>query len=126
MKSLDILISFLSYDGSLTNDPSDGNKIKNRIQDTNVTEVYRYQTTVDDSTTNQAVNLPDAATDYLLLFIDREITIKVNGSATALTLKPRSNGAKTFAYFQKGTISALTVSNASGAAVNLEIIGVNK
>lgn len=126
MKSLNILIEFLSYDGNLSNDPQDGNKIKNRIQDTNITEVYRIQSTVPDTTVDLAMDLPDAATDYVLLFVDREVSIKVNGSATAQVLKPRANGAKTFVWFVKGTISSVSVSNASGAAANIDFIAVNK
>lgn len=125
MKPLEILIKFLNYTGNIENNPEDAIKITNRIQQDDTTGQIRYQNSIPDSTVDQAIALPDAATDYLLIFIDREVTIKMNGGSEVLTLKPRANGVKTFAFFMKGTVSGLSVSNASGAAANVDIISVN-
>ena len=126
MKPLEIVLKFLSYDGASTNDPADATKITNRIQESNVAGVVRYQAPIADGASDQAIVLPDSNSEYLLVFCDRQITIKVNGSGDALTLTPRANGIKTFVYYHRGSVTGLTVSNASGEAANLDVISVNK
>lgn len=124
MKQLRVIFDFLSYEGSTSNDPADSTRIKNKIEESSITEDSRQQLSIPDATSDLAVNLPDASCDYLMVFVDREVSIKINGISTAITLKPRANGKKSFAFYNKGTITALTISNASGEAANVDIIVV--
>lgn len=124
-KPLRLLVDFLSYEGTLSNNPADAVSIKSKVEETDVTEVFRLQTSIADQTTDQAISLPDANTDYLLIFTDTEISVKLNGSATAITLKPRSSGKKTPALVLRGDITGLTISNSSGGAANVDVIAVN-
>lgn len=124
-KPLKLIVDFLSYEGTLTNNPADATQIKKKVEESDVTEVSRFQSVISDGTTDQAIALPDAATDYLLIFTDREVSIKLNGSSDALVLRPRANGTKTPVFVMRGTISALSISNASGGDANVDIISVN-
>lgn len=124
-KPLRLIVEFLSYEGTLTNNPTDAMSIKRKVEEADVTEVSRVQTQIAASAVDQAIALPDAATDYLVLFSDREITIKLNGSSDALTLKPKTAGTKCPVFVMRGTISALTISNAGATAANIDLIAVN-
>jgi len=124
-KPLEVILKFLNYTGSIENDPADAIKITNRIQQDDTTGTIRYQNAIADGTTDQDIDLPDADTDYLLIFTDREVTIKLNGGSEVLTLTPRANGVKTFAFFMKGSVTGLQVSNSSGESANVDIISVN-
>lgn len=125
-KPLRLLIDFLSYEGTSTNDPQDAIALKRKVEESNVTEVSRVQTVIPISTTDQVITLPDANTDYLILCIDREISIKLNGSSTALTLKPKAPGTKCPVFMMRGDITALTITNASAQNVaNIDLIAVN-
>lgn len=126
MQNLDIFFKFLSYEGTSTIDPADGQKIANRIQDTGITDISRFQFALADSVSDQTVNIAAATVDYLVVIVDREVSIKVNGSSDAYALKPRANGKKTLAFFYRGAITALTISNASGAVANVDILTANK
>lgn len=121
---LDLLIDFLAYDNTEpTNDPADAVKIKKRMQFTDVDEVSRlFPTKVADGTTDQAIPLPDASSDLLIILTDQTISIKLNGSSDAQTLKPKTAGKKTPVLVQLGTITGLTLSNASGSTANVDII----
>lgn len=124
-KPLRLIVDFLMYEGSQTNNPQDAIKIKSTVEESDVSEGLRRLESIADVTNDLAISLPDANSDYLMLFTDREISIKLNGSATALTLKPRANGSKTPVFLMRGDITALTVSNNSGAAANIDIVAVN-
>lgn len=125
-KFLDLQLKFLSYDSSAeSNDPADAIKLSNKIQESSVTEVFRIQTQVADSTTDQAVTLPDVATDYLIILSDREISVKLNGSSDSQVLKPKTPGKKCLVLMIRGTVSGLSISNASGSPANLDLIMVN-
>ena len=127
MKNLDIMLNVLSYEAtSPTNDPSDSIKIQNKIQDVNLTDVFRLQMSVADGVTDQAIAITSSDSEYLVILTDRQVSIKLNGSFDSLTLSPRANGKKTFVFYQKGTISELTISNASGSAANIDILTANK
>lgn len=126
MINLDIILEVLAYEGPQTNDPADAEKIKNRIQESTVLGLSRQRIQVADATTDQAITLPDPASDYLFILTDRDISIKLDGSATAIALKTRANGKKTFVFYTRGPITALTVSNASGGIANVDILVANK
>lgn len=125
-KRMKTTIELLAYDGAAqTNDPTDIDRIKLILEETSITEFFRRKEAIANATTDYAIIMPDAATDYLLLFTDQEISIKLNGSVTALTLKPKIAGTKTFGFYQRGTISAITLTNASGSVANIDLIAVN-
>lgn len=125
MKPLRIILDFLSYEGTLTNNPQDAVAIKRKVEESNVSEVSRFQSSIAPATVDQAITLPDATSDYLLLFIDRQISIKLNGSSDALVLKPKVNGLKTPVFMMRGDITGLTISNAGAEAANIDLIAVN-
>jgi hypothetical protein len=125
MKNLDLILDLLAYEGSATNDPKDATKVFNKTQETEIKGLVRYDYQIGDGTSDQAVVVPNP-TDYLVILSDREISIKLNGWTTSLTLKPRANGKKTWVYFTKGSVTGLSVSNSSGAIANVDIIVANK
>lgn len=125
MKPLRIILDFLSYEGTLTNNPQDAVAIKRKVEESNVSEVSRFQSSIAAATVDQSITLPDATSDYLLLFIDRQISIKLNGSSDALVLKPKANGLKTPVFMMRGDIIGLTISNAGTEAANIDLIAVN-
>ena len=126
MKNFDITLDLLAYEGATTNIPADAVRVKNRTQETEIVTLNRLQFTVADATTDLAIAIPGDNTLYTILLVDRQITIKLNGSTDAITLTPRANGTKTFAFYTRGSITALTVTNASGAAANLDAIVARK
>lgn len=126
MITLNVILDLIAYEGTPTNDPSDAEKIKNTVNETTVAAITRYKLQLADSTTDQAVALPDPNSDYLVILTDRDISAKVNGSATAVALKTRANGKKTFVYYTKGPVTGLTLSNASGGIANVDILIANK
>ncbi len=67
-----------------------------------------------DAVTDQSINLGGVATtEVFLLETDQEITIKLNGSSDAITID-------SFIALG-GTVTALTISNASGSTANVTI-----
>lgn len=126
MKNLNILIDLLSYEGLTTNNPADAIRMKGKIEETTISGLIRYQIQVADLTVDQVVTLPDASSEYLVMFIDRECSIKLNNSLDSIVLKPRAVGIKTPVFFYKGTVTSLKVSNSSGDISNLDILIANK
>lgn len=119
-------LEFLAYDNAEpTNDPADAIQIKRRVEEAATSEVSRQaQITVPNAAVDQLVNLPSNSTDYLILLTDQVISVKLNGSSDAQVLKPQAAGKKTPVLMLRGTISGLTVSNASGTAAKLDVIAV--
>jgi hypothetical protein len=126
MINFDVLLNVLGYEGPQTNDPADAEKINNRIQESTVTALTRQRIQIADATTDQVIAIPDPNSEYLFVLTDRDISIKLNGSATAVALKTRANGKKTFVFYTKGAITGLTLSNASGGIANVDILVANK
>jgi len=126
VKKLDLILDMLVYEGNQTNDPTDADKIKGKIQETEILEVIRNKLSLADATVDQVVALPENPSTYLVILVDRQVSIKINGISTAITLSPHANGKKTPAFYWRGSITALTVSNASGAAANVDIILMSK
>lgn len=124
-KPLRLIVDFLMYEGTQTNNPEDAIKVKSKVEESDVSEGLRRLESIPDATVDLAITLPDANTDYLLMLVDREISIKLNGSGDAITLKPRANGSKTPVFLLRGDITALTISNSSGAAANIDLVAVN-
>ena len=124
-KSLKLSLDFQVIEGTQSNNPEDLTRVKGRAEESDVSELFRKQEAIPDATTDLAIALPDAASDYLVIFTDQEISIKLNGSATAITLKPKIATKKTPVTFLRGTISSLSISNASGAVANVDIVAVN-
>ncbi len=124
-RPLKATLSLLAYDGTTTNNPKDATKIEGLVEETDVTELSRQQIAIADAVTDQAITLPDANCEYLMIHVDQTVSVKVNGSATAQTLTPKAAGTKTPVLFLRGAITALTVTNASGNTANFDIIAVN-
>ena len=122
MSNLDLTIKLLSYSGKTTNDPSDATKINSLTQETDITEFSRQQIIIPDTTITQAITLPSAISEYLLIYTDQAITITLNGGSEFIELTPSLAGTKTPTYLNRGSITGLTISNASGAAANVDII----
>ena len=124
-KPLRLLIDFLSYEGTPTNDPQDAVAMKRKVEESDVSEVSRSQASIPAATTDLALSLPDANTDYVIMCVDQQVSIKLNGSATALTLNPKAAGVKTPVFLMRGDITAVTISNAGSSAANIDFIAVN-
>ncbi len=126
MSKIRLIVDFLANNESVpTNDPKDQTAIKKTVEESSFTELCRKQVAVPDAASDQAITLADATSEYLIIFVDQTVTIKLNGSGDALTLSPSSAGVKTPVFVQKGIITSLTVSNASGSTANLDVISVN-
>ena len=125
MPTLRLAMDFLAFsDTAKTNDPKDQTKIQSVTEESTFKSLLRQKIVVVDSTVDQVIPVPEANSEYLLIHTDQEITIKLNGSSDARTLKPLKAGTKTLAYMERGDIDAILVSNASGNAANLDIIAV--
>lgn len=124
---LKLLIDFLAYSSDKpTNDPSnDSTKAKLSVEESSFTELCRKQIDIADLTVDQTITLADANSDYLLIFTNQIITIKLNGSADAITIKPLIAGTKTFGMMLRGDVTGLTVSNSSGNTASIDVISVN-
>lgn len=122
---LKLTVDFLQYVGvASTNDPKDACKITSRVEESNVNEISRQMLSVPDSTTDQVIQLPDPTIEYLLIFSDQNISIKLNSSSDALNLNVKTAGTKAPVFLQRGEITALSVSNSSGNAANIDVIAV--
>lgn len=125
---LKLLVDFVGYNSNQPeNNPQygDSTKIKNTISQS-FSELSRQQFKVATSATDQSISLVDSSCDYVLIFCDYNLNIKLNGSVTAIPLIPKADGVKTFVFMVKGTITSLLVTNPSGTfEVNLDIISVN-
>lgn len=123
---LNVLIDILAYDSlTQTNDPADSIKAKQRLQESNFTAVTRlFPASIANSVVDQNIALPNNPSDYLVIFTDQQVSIKLNGISTPIVLNPQTAGMKTPAFFMRGVITSLTVSNASGTPANMDIIAV--
>lgn len=124
-KFLNLKLDFLLYDSTMpTNDPADGERLKNRISDTSVSAASRQNPlSVATGASDQAISLPAATCNYLIVCVDQPVSVKVNGGS-AQALAPSTPGVKTFALFLRGTITSLSVSNSSGVTANLDVIAI--
>ncbi len=125
MSMLRFVSNFLAFrDSKVTNDPKDKTQIELTVEETSYKSMLRHDIQVADGVTNQSVPMPEAASEYLLFYTDQTVTVKLDGSATAMTLKPRTAGTKTLALMTRGSVTSMTVSNGSGATAKLDIIAV--
>lgn len=121
MKNLDINIQAISYSGAYTNDPADSIRLFNQICDNKIVNVSRQQYQIPTATL-ASITLPDSNCDYLIILTDTPLTLYVNSSVTPINLTPKVAGVKTFAYYSKGSVSALSVDNTSGSTANIDIL----
>lgn len=121
---LRMIFEFLAGDDLNTNNPKNVDSLKSIVEQ-DYSELCRKQIKVADATVDQSITLADASSEYLAIMCDQEITIKLNGSSDAMTLTPRLAGTKSIVFVMKGTITALTVSNASGSECNMDVISIN-
>lgn len=126
MFNLNVILDLLAYEGTATNDPEDADKIKSSINESTLASFSRQKIQLPDAVNDQNVPLPDPSSSYLFIFTDRNVSIKLDGSSTAIALQTRANGKKTFAFFVKGPVTGLLVTNASGGTANLDILVAKK
>ena len=118
-------MDLLNYEGNPSSDPNDCVKMHNVIQEGCVKDFSRQTLSIAALTTDLSIPLPGNPTTYLAILIDYTISIKLNGDTTSLTLSPKIDGRRTLAFFNRGAITALTVSNPSTTAIaNIDIIAV--
>lgn len=123
---LRLILDFLAYkDPRPTTAPKDATKLEIETEYSSFRELCRKSVEVADAVTDQTVTLADPTSEFLIVSTDQEITVKLNGGSEQLTLTPRVSGAKTPCLMLKGTVTGLTVSNASGQTANIDIISVN-
>ena len=125
MSKLSILSDFQAYsDLKQTNDPKDIDRIKINLEESSFSVLNRQKIQIADSTVDQAISIAAANSEYLLIYTDQEISIKMDGSSDSRTLKPKTAGTKAFVYMERGDVTSMTVSNASGSTANMDIISV--
>lgn len=125
MSALRFVSDFLAFsDEKATNDPKDQTKIQSATEESSFKSLLRQKITVATATTDQVIPLPEVNSEYLLIYTDREVTVKLDGSGDSRTLKPKAAGTKTLVLMERGDISTLTMSNASGSDANVDIISV--
>lgn len=125
MGKIRISSDFLAYsDAKDTNAPKDQTKVDITTEDNSFSALLRHKIEIADATVDQVIAISSSNSEHLLIYTDQEITIKIDGSGDSRTLKPKANGIKTLAYLERGDITSLLVSNASGNVANLDIISV--
>lgn len=123
-KPLRLLVDLLTYEGTLTNDPQDAIEAKRKVEESNVSEAARTQKVIPASTVDMVLNLVDSSNDYLLLFIDQQVSIKLNGSSNPIVLNPKAPGYKTPVFVLRGVSTALTISNAGANPANVDLVSI--
>lgn len=127
MNKLKLLIDFIAYTGNSTdnNITSDSTSIKNLVTETSFSELSRIQNQIADGASDISINLADSNSEYILIFVDQNVSIKLNGSSDSINLNAKASGIKTFAFYTKGAVTSLTVSNSSGSTANIDVITVS-
>jgi hypothetical protein len=121
-KFVNIEFKYLSYDSAAqSNDPADCDKQFLRVQESSASQVFRLQQAIANATVDLAISLPASPTDYLIISSDQSISVKLNGGATAQALNVKAPGTKCPLLFQRGAITGLLISNASGVSANVDI-----
>ena len=116
---------FLAFSDAIdTNNPKDQTKIQVVTEESSFKSLLRQKIVVADLVVDQSIPVPEANSEYLLIYVDQEVTLKLDGSANARTLKPSALGTKTLVFMERGDITSILISNASGNAVNLDILSV--
>ena len=126
-KPLRLKMNLLTYNGIRpTNNPQDAIEIDRKVEESNVTEVSRSQKVVPASTTGMALPLADSASnDYLIILVDQQLTINLNGDSTGIVLNPKIAGYMTPVFLLRGVITSLTVTNSSSTtAANIDFLSV--
>ena len=104
------------------NDAQASNNPQERVQDSKFvlsdTSIAQWESkllTIADGAVDQAIAFDSIASEYLMILSDKEISIKLNGSADAITL------AADFPFLMKGSVSSLSISNGSGEDAQVAI-----
>lgn len=125
MSKLRFQSDFQAYsDSQQTNDPKDVTRNQLVTDESGFSCLNQQKIKIADLTVDKAIAIAEANSEYLLIYVDQEVTIKMDGSVTSRTLKPKAAGIKTLAYMERGDITSMTVSNASGSEVNLDVVSV--
>jgi hypothetical protein len=120
---LTAILDIFTYDNSKpTNDPSNATKMLQRVEVDGITGVNRHILALPDQTEDKNIDLPASTAKYLAICTDQTIKVKLNGSDDEITLSPTFPKKKTPVLFWRGDISALSISNTSGATANVDIL----
>lgn len=125
MSKLSLLSNFQVYsDTGSTNDPKDIDKIQLLTEEASFDCLNRQKIKIANLAVDQIISIAKANSEYLLIYTDQEVTIKLDGSSDSISLKPKSAGIKALCYLNRGDITSLRVSNSSGNEANMDIISV--
>jgi len=110
-------LQVLTYtDLSSTNTPtSKVFDVSEVISDSEISQVAPLLIQIPTATTDQAINFNGITTaEYLVILSDQPISVKIDGSTTALQL--------TRLYLDGSSLSSLHISNSSGETANIRIM----
>lgn len=116
MSRLQGLIELLVYsDTDITNNPQLRNFDQRRVLSDDSISSFPSPNLVaiPDATVDKVIDFHSITAEYLFIFTDQEITIKINGGSESFKIS------EFIAW--KGEFTALSISNASGAVANVTI-----
>lgn len=122
MSNVKLNIKLISTENENTNVLTDSIAVNTETSETQVSEISRvFSKNIADAAVDIEILDAVSSDGYALLYVDQIVSIKLNGSPTAFTLKPVTAGAKTPVFLIRGTISSILLSNSSGNSVNIDI-----
>lgn len=125
MRPLRLIVDFLTYEGTPpTNNPRDLTESIRKVEESNVSQTLRAQQTVPAAAVDQVIPLSAASNDYLAIYVDQTVSIKLNADSTPIVLNPQLAGKMCPVFVLRGVITSLTMSNAGATAANVDIRSV--
>ena len=125
MAGIKFSANFLAFsDSQDTNDPKDQTQIQITTEESSFSSLVRQKLAIADAVVDQSILVSAINSEYLLIYTDQIISIKLDGSSAARILKPKVAGTKTLVLMERGDITSILVSNRSGSIVNLDVISV--
>lgn len=122
MSNIKLNIKLIGSVNENTNVVTDSIAVNQEISETQLSEISRiFKKEIANAASDVEILDGVSADSYAMLFCDQEISIKLNGSADSITLKPKSAGTKTPVFLLRGTISSILVTNNSGSVANIDI-----
>lgn len=120
--TLKIELAVETIEDNNSNSPTNICKSSATVSETSTSKSRNIKEIITDSTVDQVINIPESNTEYLVIFSDQNISIKLNGSSDSIALNVKVPGKKTPVFMNRGDIDSLTISNSSGSSANLEVI----
>lgn len=101
-------------DNEATNNPQSRiMDIEETLSDDTVSQFQPLLIEIPDGASDQVINLNGIEPDKLLILSDKEISIKINGSSTAIAVKKL--------FLDETNITSLSVSNSSGETATVRL-----